>query len=455
MRETPAPQRETTLRDFVAVVFRRRGILITLIMAAVFGLVWINARTPTTFLSTARLLVNRGEPESVYNSRYKLLSWEEDVNSEIEVLRSTILGDRAQKILKETGAVDSRGDPVSFKPDRVATTTSGKASVLIVTYTGNDPVETQEALRALTRAYIDWRATERDLPIVDGFFQEELESLRDRLSEWEQRRADFMTEEGIVDIPGERQSLLRQREDASKLLADARMRVSDFSARLDAVRSIQQERLVNPAVQISGIDDAEYADDPLLDNLRRELADRRTQYFEKQGRYTENHPEVLATKEVVDRLEIEFDQELLNYARLLEARVEVAQAKVRSLDATVRGLDEESLGLPDKEARLNQYERIIEALKKDYTTLVDRQITAKVETTGKPEWRVILLQPATQAIRERTRDYVRFTLVPIFALLIGLALAFVIDGLDHSLKDAAEAEEHLGVPVLGSLSRIQ
>jgi hypothetical protein len=117
-------------------------------------------------------------------------------------------------------------------------------------------------------------------------------------------------------------------------------------------------------------------------------------------------------------------------------------------------LTEESLGLPDKEARLAQYDRIIEALRKDYTVLVERQVTAKVETTGKPEWRVILLQPASESIRERTRDYVRFTLVPVFALLIGLALAFVIDGVDHSLKDATEAEHHLGVPVIGSLSRI-
>ena len=233
------------------------------------------------------------------------------------------------------------------------------------------------------------------------------------------------------------------------------MRVADFSARLDAVRNVQRERVLNASVEISGLDDAEYADDALLVNLRRELTTRRTEYFAKLGRYTEDHPEVQSAKEVVDRLEAEFDQEMANYIRVLEARIEVSQARVKSLESTMRALDEESFGLPDKEARLSQYDRIIDALKKDYSTMVDRQITAKVETTGKPEWRVILLQPASDAIRERTRDYVRFTLVPLFALLIGLALAFVIDGLDHSLKDPAEAEHYLGVPVLGSLSRIR
>jgi uncharacterized protein involved in exopolysaccharide biosynthesis len=94
MRESAPPERETTLRDFAAIIFRRKGILISILLAAVFGLVWINARTPTTYLSTARILVNRGEPESVYNARYKLLSRKRTH------LRSrsgsTILGDRAQ-----------------------------------------------------------------------------------------------------------------------------------------------------------------------------------------------------------------------------------------------------------------------------------------------------------------------------------------------------------------------
>jgi uncharacterized protein involved in exopolysaccharide biosynthesis len=87
--------------------------------------------------------------------------------------------------------------------------------------------------------------------VVDGFFQEELESLRDRLSEWEQRRADFMTEEGIVYIQGERESLLRQGENVAGQLSDARMRVADFAARLEAVRSIQGG-VTDAGIEISG-----------------------------------------------------------------------------------------------------------------------------------------------------------------------------------------------------------
>jgi len=447
--------RETTLRDFMSVVFRRKGVILTVVLAALATVVFLNATTVPSFLSSARLLVSRGEPESVFNTRKMLLSWEEELNSEIEILRSTTLGKMAQALLDESHAVDGLGQQIRFHPTSVGPATTGKSSVLVVNYTAPDPREAREALRALTRAYIDWRSETRSPPYVEAFFQTELEALRDRLADWEQRRAEFMSDEGIIHIRSEQESLLRQREDAAFQLTGIRSRLAEYGARLEAIRDLQEEKRLDGSVAIFGLGDSEFNDESLLSNIRKELDMRRAEYFKLEGRYTDDHPEVRAAKELVERLEIELDKEVDNYARFLEARIAVAQARVSSLETTVRGIDEQLNGFPDKAARLAQYDRIIEALQTDYMTIVERHVDAKVETSGRPEWKVILLQPATNALRQRTRDYIRLALVPVFALLIGLALAFVFDGLDHSVKDATEVEEHLRVPVLGSLSRIR
>lgn len=452
MSETETDTRSTTVRDFFSVVFRRKGVILTVLLAAVASVVVLNMITPATFSSTARLLVNRGEPESVFNTRTKLLSWEEELNSEMEVFASAAIADRAQRYINDAKAMDGAGNPIKVDPARISTTTSGKASVLIANYKAGDPVEAREALRAVVRAYMEWRTQERNLPIVDGFFQEELESLRDQLSQWEQRRAEFMTEERIVNIPSERESLLRQREGVSSALTTARARLADYVAKLEAVRALQQEKRVDPDVEIFGLGDADYDDEGLLFNLRKELTARRAEFFEARSRYTDEHPTVQASKEVVDDLEAQLERETENYARFIEGRVAVAQARVNSLQSSLSRIEDFLNSLPDKEARLADYDRIIAALRTDHNTLVERQVAAKVESTGRPEWRVILLQPASVAERLRTQDFVRMALVPIFALLIGLALAFVLDGFDHSIKDAAEAEAHLKVPVLGSVS---
>ncbi|MFB3909263.1 MAG: GumC family protein [Candidatus Eisenbacteria bacterium] len=455
MRDVKMVRRETTLRDFMAIVFRRKWIILAVLLAAIGTVLVLNATTPPSFVSEARLLIDRGEHESVYNSRVVLLSWEEELNSEMEVLRSPSMAEKAQKLLTDEGTVDSRGAPIRFDPTKVSVWPSGKSAVMMANYISSDPIASREGLRALTRAYINFRMQERALPVVDGFFDEEIEGLRDRLSEWEQRRADFMTEEGIVSIPNERESLLRRREDAEGRLADVRARAADYAARLEAVRQLQQEKRQNPQMDIFGIGDQEYDDEGLMFNLRKELVARRADYYRQRGIYTDDHPSVRAAKTLVEDLERQLDEQIESYARYLEARVAVIEAQQHSLESTVQGIDDMLQGMPDKEARLGQYDRIIQALRADYGTMIDRQVQAKVESTGRPTWKVSLLQAATEPERQRTRDYVRMALIPIFAILIGFALAFVIDGLDHSIKDATEAEEHLGVPVLGSLPKIR
>jgi polysaccharide biosynthesis transport protein len=453
MKETTGGTRETTLREFMGVVFRRKGIILTVLFAALLTVAVMYLTTKPVFVSNARLIVNRGEPESVYNSRQMLLSWEEEVNSEMEVISSSAMGERAQKILDDAKSVDGFGQPIKFDFNNVSVTTSGKASVLIVAYKSADKVAAREALRALTRAYIDSRSQERNLPIVDGFFQEQLEALRDQLSQWEQRRADFMAEEGVVAISTQRESMLREKEAGQSTLMNAKVTLADLVARLEAIRSLQTEKRLNPDLEVFGFGDADFNDEALLFNLRKEIVTRRADYLQKRGQYTDEHPEVKAAKNVLDDLEAQFDLQIESYAKFLEARIDVARARTNSLETTIRGIDEELIALPDKEARLAQYDRILEAMRTDYSTMVERQVAAKAESAGRPEWRAILLQPATAAIRQRTRDYIRMALVPLFAVLIGLALAFLIDGLDHSIKDATDAETHLGVPVLGSLSK--
>ena len=51
-----------------------------------------------------------------------------------------------------------------------------------------------------------------------------------------------------------------------------------------------------------------------------------------------------------------------------------------------------------------------------------------------------------------TRDYVRLALAPVFSLIVGIGLAFFIDGLDTRLRTARDLEDTLDLPVLASLN---
>jgi capsular polysaccharide biosynthesis protein len=54
-------------------------------------------------------------------------------------------------------------------------------------------------------------------------------------------------------------------------------------------------------------------------------------------------------------------------------------------------------------------------------------------------------------MRTNPLDFVRLGLAPAFSLLVGIAIAFFIDGLDLTVRTANQAEEYLDLPVLASM----
>ena len=65
---------------------------------------------------------------------------------------------------------------------------------------------------------------------------------------------------------------------------------------------------------------------------------------------------------------------------------------------------------------------------------------------------VYLLNPASTARRVNTQDYVRLGLAPAFSLVVGVGLAFFMDGLDLTVHTSSQAEEEVRLPVFAAIT---
>ncbi len=453
-RESDAP-REASLRDFAAVLFRRAWVVIAAFLAGLGVVAALNATRPVLYESTSRVLVSRGQQESAYTSRIKpLLSWEEELNSEMETVTSGHILELAQKLLEGSHAVGSDGKPVELEPARVHATINGKSSVIYISYQDHDPGAAREGCRAIAQAYADFRQQVRAVPEVDKFFREEIEDLRLQLDDWAQKRADFMGEEDVVRISEERSNLLIVRQQTELKLNEVRADLAEDEAKVEVLRT----RIRNAGkgdFEVYPFSEADNEDDQSIVEVKRQLIQERTAYYAASATFTDEHPEVLSHKTRMSELESELEREVQSYLKHLESKVEVKKAREEALLGTLHYVDSELSGFPSKEARLDSYDRVIESLEADYKALVEKQIQAKIERTGTSDYNVLVLQPAAKAIALRTNDIVRLALIPLLSLLVGVALAFLFDGLDHSVKDATEVETHLRLPVLGSIGRLR
>ena len=90
MNENPTPSaaprftRQATAREFLAVVFRRKWIILGLFLVTTATVVTVALTTPTTYISSGRILVKRGERQSALRPERQVFSdWEQDLASEM------------------------------------------------------------------------------------------------------------------------------------------------------------------------------------------------------------------------------------------------------------------------------------------------------------------------------------------------------------------------------------
>ena len=107
---------------------------------------------------------------------------------------------------------------------------------------------------------------------------------------------------------------------------------------------------------------------------------------------------------------------------------------------------------PRKQARMNQIDLDYSRAKSHYDDLLTKAREAAVNEVTTSPLAVFLLTPPGPAVAHSARDYVRLGLAPAFSLVVGLGLAFFLDGLDLTVRTSGQAEEALDLPVLAAIT---
>ncbi len=126
----PSSSQRATAREFFAVVFRRRWIIIGLFAATLGTVLAVTLGTPRYFVSSGQVLVRRGEQQSAMNPvRQVANEWEIELGSEIQTARSRPVLEHAQKLLDK----ERLGQPaVVLDERRVEVGVTGKSNVLVL-----------------------------------------------------------------------------------------------------------------------------------------------------------------------------------------------------------------------------------------------------------------------------------------------------------------------------------
>jgi polysaccharide chain length determinant protein (PEP-CTERM system associated) len=406
-----------------------------------------------------------------------------DVNQEVDVMmRTLITRPSIEQVVKlsDPGMAGASKAELSARVAQVQKNISLKPletkNLFSIAYTDSDPVYAQSVTQSLVTLLVNSNlgSQRRNVDGVQTFLDQQIAKYEAQLRDMEKRRADFRT------AHLEYYSATNENGDATDLIDKAHAETIDAQNQL-AIETARRDSLaaqlhsVSPVVKVD-------APPPVIVGDRSgdqtNLAQATATLASLESRFTQNHPDVIAQKKLVERLKAEENgssngsspyhahQGISNpvyvnlQSKLEDAETNVALQRLRLEQATANE-QKARTDMAQAVTVSRQYadlDRDYEVIHKNYLDLVARREAAKLSrAVGDQEsdtvFRVIE-PPQLPDVPVSPNRLLLNSFVLILGILSGAALTFVLHINQGSFAVSDQLSEAFDMPILGTVSHV-
>jgi len=445
-------QKETSLRDFLDVVFRRKWIILSVFGLAVIMVAVLDAKRPDVWESTSRVLVRRGEQGSLLSPAVRTLGWAEEVASEIQVILSDDVFVRARQVFEDSARAHGISPDIVFNEGSVRADVIGESNVFVIGYVDTRREVCQVGCDAVTIAFRDYYRERKAPPVLTDFFAGEVEDIRVELEAWRTRRNEFMNREKFYGAEETSKFLLNKVGVLEQRLTSLNGDISSQDLRVANLEALSQRGGPELENELAFSVSAHVLQSGIVQNIKFSLQQLNLQRESLMQKYTDKHPDVMAVNQQIADLHQDLKQQVENAYRVEKVSLSEMLARRAAILDELNAAKAELDAIPNRERQMSEIDEMIGRLEDKHELLMSRQSEAEIAMAGHPEQDVSILERASTPYNKKTRDYVRLALGPLLSIIIGLGIAFFLESMDHSVKTRAEAEEFLNLPVLGVIS---
>lgn len=432
---------------------------------------------PDKYEATARIYV---DTQSVLKPLMSGLAVQPNVEQQIAILSRTLISrpnlDKLIRMADLDLGVKSKEDKERLIDDLMRTlqiSSAGRDNLYTLSFQDSRPEKAKRVVQSLTSIFVESSLGDKrkDTDAARQFIEEQIKGYEKRLEEAENRLKEFkLRNMAIMGDAGK--DYFGRIAEVSGQLNQARLELREAENSRDALKR-----------QIAGEDPVLLPETPsAVSQISIPEIDGRIEALKKNldallQRYTEEHPDVVGTKRVIEQLEAQKRQEYKErkqtgtgasinsnpvYQQLkvslaeAEANVASLHTRVAEYDARYNQLKAASKLVPEMEAEFAQLNRDYDINKKNYEILVGRRESATLSgemeaTSGVAEFR--LIDPPRVSPKPVAPNRQLLLLTAMFAALgAGMGASFLMTQIRPTFLDGRMLRESTGLPVLGTVS---
>lgn len=460
-------------RKILALLHRRRGIILTSLFVCLVGAFLYNYTTRPLYQATTQILISEGPPKVLANQDLVQASMQ-DYQTEYALIASRGLAERVVERLDLQGNPELRAGPLMSPWERFQRRFLGKPAAPVVDSDGiplspaaaalrsrlsvqplpggrlvnlrinaYDPGLAAEIANAWAQLYIEQSLELRYNTSNEAaaWLEQRVADQKQRLAEAEQALFAHRDAHGVTSTAERTEAA----ESGAAALARARAEMAERETQLAQLRALSPDRAAtSPLVMQSG----------LVQALRAQIAEAEAEHAELGKTLGERHPQMQQLRDTIAEAQSKIDAEVRNIRASLEAGYEAARLKVQALEdrrGEARGSDVDS---GRSSAQLAALESEVETQRGVLAALMSRTQEADLQSElDSSNIRIIERAevPRGPVSPRKTRNY---QVALLLGLALGVGLSLLFEHLDNTLKTPEDIKEHLGLPFLGMVPEV-
>jgi polysaccharide chain length determinant protein (PEP-CTERM system associated) len=471
------------LLDHLRGMWHRRWIGLAVAWLAVVIGVAIVYRIPERYEATARVYV---DTESILRPLLAGLALQPNLDQQVALMSRTLISRPNVEKLVRMADLDlriktqgERDELIDSVIKTIGLTGNITSNLYVITYRDPNPEQARRIVQSLLGIFVESSLGDKkqDTQTAVKFVDDQIKRYEDTLKAAENRLKEFKLKYiGVGDREGPdfyaRMSQLRNDTENARLELQS----------AQEVRDAYKKELAGESPTLL-LDDSNTTSAVVMPEIDARIAQLRKELDELRRKYTDEHPDVNATKRLIDQLQEQKKEEIAARQKAAskkgvainpidrnpvfqqlrislaeaEASVASARAKLASYENQYRALKAQAQLVPQVEAEFAQLNRDYVVQKQTYETLLARRESAAmgkdVQDTGGARFRVIdppRVSPEPVAPRRVTLLGAAFAM----ALLAGLFSSFLANQISPLFHDARSLRQISKRPMLGMVSML-
>ncbi|MBU3021741.1 XrtA system polysaccharide chain length determinant [Aestuariibacter sp. A3R04] len=469
------------LSDYLKGIWvKKRLIMVCTWILCPIGFAYV-ALLPDVYRSQAVVYV---DTRSVLQPLLKGLAIQSDPDQEIQMMAKTLLSrSNVETIARESDldlmtTNDQEFDTlVDGLSRQIQLRSTGRDNIFTISYENKNPAMAQTVVQETLNLFVEGALgnNRRDTDTANRFLDEQIAEYESRLSEAEQRLADFKRQySNILPLQGTFYSTLQT---LSNDLEATRLQIKQTEQQVDSLNN--QLSRTKSAGDSFGVTNE-------MESVLRTRYDERIKSLEEQLdslqlRFTEQHPDVIETKALLANLEKARQKEIDDFLNAgdddgddvpmsdlnQEIKLEISrhqsliaalQVKEQDLQRRITTLESKIDLVPQIEAESASLNRDYDITKQKYEDLLARRESADLSRradVSAEELQFRIIEPPLEPNQPSGPYRILFyTLVLLMSFGIGTGLAFLFSQLSPLLIRASQLQQTTDYPVWGTVTHL-